>query len=174
MNVTRPVLIAVICLAAPYPATAGELFGGAYIHDTSVPFKHGGPEDGMDVQLGWRGDRIGKTPLQPYAFLAVNSSGGTHYGAIGLSARFGKRFFIRPGLGIAVQTGSAEDHFIPDNDDIEFGSRILFEPEVGVGTILGTRFSIEGSWVHMSHGQLFGRQNSGINNLGVRLTYRLR
>ncbi len=173
MNATRPVLAAVICLAAHSPAAAGELFGGPYVHDTSVPFKNGGPEDGVDVQLGWRGERIGKTPLRPYVFLAVNSSGGTNYGAIGLSARFGKRLFIRPGFGIAVHTGSAADHFIPDNDDIEFGSRILFEPEMGVGAKLGPRFSIEASWIHMSHGQLFGRQNSGINNLGVRLTYRL-
>jgi len=170
----RVCLLASAVMAVSSPSHAHELFGGTYVHDTSVPFKHGGPEDGIDVQLGWRGDRIGKTPLQPYAFLAVNTSGGTHYGAIGLSARFGKRFFIRPGLGIAAHTGSAADHFIADNDDIEFGSRILFEPEVGVGASLGARFSIEGSWLHLSHGQLFGRQNSGINNLGVRLTYRLR
>jgi hypothetical protein len=160
-------------MAVSSPSYAGELFGGAYVHDTSVPFKSGGPEDGMDVQVGWRGERIGKTPLQPYGFLAVNSSGGTNYGAIGLSARFGQRLFIRPGLGIAVHTGSAANHFIPENDDIEFGSRILFEPEVGAGARLGPRFSVEGSWIHMSHGQLFGRQNSGINNLGVRLTYQL-
>ena len=50
------------------------------------------------MQIGWRGERIGKTPLQPYAFVAINTAGETNYGAIGLSAKFGDRFFIRPGL----------------------------------------------------------------------------
>lgn len=170
----RVCLLASAVMVVSSPSRADELFGGTYVHDTSVPFKHGGPEDGVDVQLGWRGKRIGKTPLQPYAFLAVNTSGGTHYGAVGISAKFGDRLFVRPGIGIAAHTGSAEDHFDPSNDDIEFGSRILFEPELGIGARLNDRLSIEGSWLHMSHGQLFGRQNSGINNLGLRLTYRLR
>jgi lipid A 3-O-deacylase len=28
----------------------------------------------------------------------------------------------------------------------------------------------EASWVHMSHATLFGKQNPGIDNLGVRVT----
>ena len=133
-----------------------------------------GPEDGIDLQFGWRGGRIGRTPLQPYAFLAVNSSGDTNYGAIGLSAKFGDRVFIRPGLGIAVHTGSNANRFDPSNDDIEFGSKVLFQPELGLGARLSQRLSIEASWVHMSHAHLFGRQNSGINNLGVRMNWKLR
>jgi lipid A 3-O-deacylase len=35
------------------------------------------------------------------------------------------------------------------------------------------RLSIEASWVHMSHGQLFGKENPGIDNLGVRLNLAL-
>ena len=35
------------------------------------------------------------------------------------------------------------------------------------------RLSIEASWVHMSHAQLFGRENPGIDNLGVRLNLAL-
>ncbi len=90
-----------------------------------------GVEGGTDVQLGWRGDRIGKTPLQPYAFAAVNTAGETHYAAAGISAKFGDRIFIRPGLGIAVHTGSAANFEDPDNGKIDFGSRVLFEPELG-------------------------------------------
>ena len=55
------------------------------------------------------------------------------------------------------------------NDKIDFGSRILFEPEVGVGAQVNDRLSVEASWVHMSHAQLFGRENPGIDNFGVRL-----
>jgi hypothetical protein len=47
---------------------------------------------------------------------------------------------------------------------------VLFEPELGIGTRINSRLSIEASWVHMSHAQLFGRENPGIDNLGMRLT----
>ncbi len=47
---------------------------------------------------------------------------------------------------------------------------MLFEPELAVGARLNDRLGVEASWVHMSHAQLFGAENPGIDNLGVRLT----
>jgi hypothetical protein len=47
------------------PALAGELFGGLYVHDVDTPLTHSGIEGGVDVQVGWRGGRIGPTPQQP-------------------------------------------------------------------------------------------------------------
>jgi lipid A 3-O-deacylase len=155
------------------PAHAGEIFGGLYVHDVDTPLSFGGVEDGADVQLGWRGDRIGRTPLQPYAFAAVNTSGSTHYAALGLSAKFGDAIFIRPGLGIAVHTGSAKNFQDTSNNRTEFGSRVLFEPELGIGARINSRTTIEASWVHMSHTQLFGKQNPGMDNFGVRLSIQL-
>lgn len=155
------------------PAHAGEIFGGLYVHDVDTPLSFGGVEDGADLQLGWRGDRIGRTPLQPYAFAAVNTSGSTHYAALGLSAKFGDAVFIRPGLGIALHTGSAKNFQDTSNDETEFGSRVLFEPELGIGARINSRTTIEASWVHMSHAQLFGKQNPGMDNLGIRLTIQL-
>lgn len=160
-------------IAAASPAAAGELFGGLYVHDVDTPLTKSGVEGGADVQLGWRGGRIGGTPLQPYIFGAVNTAGETNYGAVGISAKFGKRFYIRPGLGIAVHTGSAKNVEDPTNGKVDFGSRVLFEPEVGIGTEVSDRFSLEASWVHMSHAQLFGRQNPGMDNIGVRLNLKL-
>ena len=153
------------------PATAGELFGGLYVHDVKLPTDKSGIESGMDVQLGYRGGAIGHTPLQPYVFGALNTAGNTSYAAVGLSAKFGKSIFIRPGLGIAIHNGSADKFYRADK--IAFGSRILFEPEIGVGAKLSDRLSVEASWVHMSHAQLFGRENPGIDNLGVRLNLAL-
>ena len=150
----------------PSAAQAGELFGGLYVHDIDTPLTKSGFEGGADIQLGWRGGRIGRTPLQPYVFGAVNTAGETNYAAVGLSAKFGKGIYVRPGLGLAVHTGSAGN--FQRTDRIAFGSRILFEPELGVGVQVDDRFSIEASWVHMSHAQLFGRQNPGIDNIGVR------
>jgi lipid A 3-O-deacylase len=153
------------------PAAAGELFGGLYVHDVKLPLDKSGIEGGADVMLGYRGGRIAGTPLQPYIFGAVNTAGETNYAAVGLSAKFGKSIYIRPGLGLAVHTGSAANRF--RTDKIAFGSRILFEPELGVGAEINSRLSIEASWVHMSHAQLFGRENPGIDNLGVRLNLAL-
>ncbi len=164
--------IAVICLAAlaiASPAQAGELFGGVYVHDVDTPLSKSGVEGGADLQLGYRGGRLGRTPLQPYVFGALNTAGKTSYAAVGLSAKFGDRLYVRPGLGIAVHNGSAKNVQDLSNHQIEFGSRVLFEPEIGVGIRLNNRASVEASWVHMSHARLFGRQNPGIDNFGVRL-----
>ncbi len=160
-----------LCLSslAVAPAHAGEIFGGLYVHDIDSPLTASGLEGGADVQIGWRGGRIGRTPLQPYAFAAINTAGNTNYGAFGISAKFGEKLYIRPGLGLAVHTGSAGNFQRPDK--IAFGSRILFAPELGIGTQVNDRLSVEASWVHMSHGQLFGRQNPGIDNVGVRVNF---
>jgi len=163
--------VAVLALALPAAANAGELFGGVYVHDVKTPLDKSGIEGGADIMLGYRGGAIGHTPLQPYVFGALNTAGETNYAAVGLSAKFGRGIYIRPGLGIAVHTGSADNFY--RTDKIAFGSRVLFEPELGIGTQLNDRLSIEASWVHMSHAQLFGRENPGIDNLGVRLNLKL-
>ena len=78
-----------------------------------------------------------------------------------------------PGLGIAIHNGSAKKFQDPTNDKIDFGSRVLFEPELASARRSADRLSIEASWVHMSHAQLFGRQNPGIDNFGVRVNFGL-
>jgi hypothetical protein len=160
-----------LLLLASAPAHAGEVFGGIYVHDVKTPLDKSGIEGGADIQLGYRGGNLGLTPLQPYIFGAVNTAGETSYAAVGLSAKFGGKLYVRPGLGLAIHTGSA-DRF-QRLDKIAFGSRVLFEPEIAVGTRINDRLSIEASWVHMSHAQLFSRQNPGIDNLGVRLNLAL-
>lgn len=167
--------VAFLCPAlfvlASVPAHAGDVFGGLYVHDVKLPTDKSGIERGMDIELGYRGDSIGHTPLQPYIFGALNSAGQTSYAAVGLSAKFGRSIYIRPGLGIAIHNGSADKFYRTDR--IAFGSRVLFEPELGIGTRVNSRLSVEASWVHMSHAQLFGRENPGIDNLGVRLNLAL-
>ena len=156
------------------PAHANEIFGGLYVHDVDTFLTIAGVEDGMDVQLGWRGNRIGKSRLQPYVFAAVNTAGHTHYAAAGVSMTFGDKIYFRPGLGIAIHTGSAKEFEDDTNDHLEFGSRVLFEPEVGIGTRIDDRTTLEASWVHMSHAALLSGQNPGIDNFGLRLSVQLR
>jgi hypothetical protein len=167
----RVVYLIPLLLAAP--VQAGELFGGVYVHDVKLPTDLSGIEGGADLMLGYRGGRIGRTPLQPYLFGALNTAGQTSYAAAGVSARFGlgSGWYIRPGLGLAIHNGSAGKFFRTDR--IAFGSRVLFEPELGLGTQLNHHLSLEASWVHMSHAQLRGHENPGIDNLGVRLNLAL-
>lgn len=166
-------LFVLVSSAIPLPAHASELFGGLYVHDIDSPLTKSGIENGMDVQLGYRWDRIGKTPIQPYVLGALNTSGETHYVAAGLSVKFGDRLYIRPGLGIAVHSGDNRDFEDPSDDDIEFGSSVLFAPEVGIGFAINDRASIEASLIHLSHGQIFGGQNPGIDNVGIRFNLKL-
>jgi hypothetical protein len=167
---------ALAAAAVPTAAEAGEVFGGVYVHDVKLPTDLSGFETGADLMLGYRGKRIAhlwKAELAPYGFVAINTAGNTNYGAIGLDAKFplGRQLYFRPGLGIALHTGSA-GHFYR-TDKIAFGSRVLFEPELALGAQVSKRVSIEASWVHMSHAQLRGRENPGIDNLGVRLNFAL-
>lgn len=156
-------------------ARAGELFGGVYAHDVDTPLSRGGFEGGAAVQLGWRGGRIEALKLigspSPYLFGSLSTAGNTHYAAAGLSWRIGGKVYFRPGVGLAIHDRSSHAVDGPSRSDL--GSRILFEPEVGLGYQIDERLSVEASWVHLSHGQLFGHQNPGMDSLGVRLSYRL-
>lgn len=171
----RPMIIAAAVAAtaatAAAPAKATEIFGGVYVHDVDTPLTKSGIEGGADLMIGVRGGGIGGSRFQPYGFVAVNTAGETNYGAVGISARFGDAVYVRPGLGLALHTGSTGN--FQREDKIAFGSRILFEPEIAVGAKLNDRTSLEASWVHMSHATLFSRQNPGIDNFGVRLILKL-
>jgi len=164
---------AVMAFSAPATAHAAEVFGGVYAHAVGTKLSLGSSrESGVDLQLGYRGGRIiPGTGLQPYVFGAINTQGDTNYVAAGLSWKFGDRFYVRPGIGLAIHDGSTAD--FEEGDRIAFGSRVLFAPEIGVGARINDRLTIEASLVHLSHGQLFGGQNPGIDNIGVRLNLKL-
>jgi hypothetical protein len=169
-------LAAAMAAVLPSTAHAGELFGGFHVHDVKTPLDKSGIESGVDLSLGFRGGTIAHLfngELQPYVFGALNSAGNTDYAAAGLDAKFelGRNWYIRPGLGIAIHNGSAGKFY--RTDKIAFGSRVLFEPELGIGTRINRRLSVEASWIHMSHGQVFGKENPGIDNLGMRLNLAL-
>jgi hypothetical protein len=169
-----PSLAAVAAVAlVPAPAAAQELFGGVYAHDVNW-VTHSGLEDGADVEIGWRGSPI--LPAlggpRPHVLVSVNTNGDTNFAAAGVSWKIGKILYVRPGLGLAVHDGRVE--FDPTRRRIGFGSRILFEPELGVGYQVNDRLSVEASWVHLSHAQLFDGQNPGLDTVGVRINWKLR
>ena len=172
-KLTRAAWAAIAILAFPASANADEIFGGVYAHAVGTKLSlSSSRESGVDFHLGYRADPIfSRIRLEPYAFAALNSKGDTSYAAAGLSRKFGDRFYIRPGIGLAVHNGSTDD--FSRDDRIAFGSRILIETEVGVGARINDRLTAEASLVHLSHGQVFGGQNPGIDNIGVRLNLKL-
>ena len=171
-----PPAAAAALLLAGAPAAAQELFGGVYAHDVDTGLTKSGFEEGVDLELGWRGDRLRflKTvgSPAPHAYVSLNSAGNTHFASAGISWKIGGTVYLRPGIGLAVHTGPGR--VVPGDDRIDFGSRILFAPEIGLGVRLSERLSAEASWVHLSHAQLFSPQNPGLDTIGVRLNYRFR
>ena len=164
-------LAAAAAFALPTAASATEVFAGLHAHGVKTPLSlEADREDGADVSVGIRGNPV-FWKLQPYAFGQLNTNGGTNFLAAGLSARFGDKLYVRPGVGLAIHDGSASKVDLPDR--LAFGSRVLFAPEIAVGTQVTDRIGVEASWTHFSHAQLAGRQNPGIDNIGVRLNVRL-
>lgn len=172
----KAAFLAALLLGAASPAPAAEIFGGLAVQDVDTPLNKGGYEGGLAVQAGVRGSGIGALKIigspQPYAFVSVATDGGTNLAAAGLSWKIGNKFYLRPGLGLAVHDRSS--HVVHGNLRGDLGSRVLFEPELGVGIRLADRLTAEASWVHVSHARLFSHQNPGMDNIGLRLNFELR
>jgi hypothetical protein len=164
-------LLAALAIASP--ASAGEIFAGIHSHDVKTGLTVTGIEKGVDFQLGFRGGRIRALGAigapSPYIFASVAGDEGADFVAAGIGWKIGGQIYVRPGVGIAIHTGPSS--LLPGEQRIDFGSRILFEPEIGIGVQASKRLSIEASWVHLSHGTLFGANNPGMDNIGVRLNY---
>lgn len=164
-------------LASSQPAFADEFYGGIAAHQAVTIIAVDSDQEGVDVQAGYRGDRIEALSFigrpSPYLLASVNLSGDTSFAAAGLSWKFGDRFFLRPGIGIAIHDGP-ELQFAPDGSQLQLGSRILFEPELSIGARLSETVDIEATWVHLSHAGLFSDvQNPGLDIVGVRLVLEL-
>jgi hypothetical protein len=168
-----PTALALLAAGAA-PAAAGDIFTGVYAHNVDTPLTTAEREGGADLQIGWRGGRIealrGLGAPSPHVYALVNSAGDTNFASVGISWQWGGRLYLRPGIGLAVHDGPSRSEATADR--VWFGSRILFAPEIGAGARLGDRAAIEASWVHFSHAQLFGRQNPGSDQFGVRFNYR--
>ena len=176
-------------------AEAAELWLGAYDHDVSDSMSIGRYEAGAQVAAGLIGAPLEPLRLlgrpSPYLLAAVNTDGGTNYAAAGLSWRLdlGERVYVRPGFGLAVHDGDIDfpspyepgitsterrGRFQRGREEIDLGSRVLFQPELALGVRVTDRLAVEASWMHLSHGQTAGGQNPGLSEVGVRLVYGLR
>ena len=192
---------AALSLAAGAPAHAGEVFVGLFEHDVlfigdALGVGAAGVEDGVDLHLGYRTEKLQSLSFlgrpEAYAFVSLNSENTSNFGGVGLgwTVPLGSRFYLQPGLGLVYTDGEDE---LPDfrepgitpaeaqrraalrNERIEFGSKILFEPELAIGYRFTDRIAAELAWVHISNGHILGDsdQNDGMDDVGVRVTYKL-
>lgn len=176
------------------PALAGEGFLGVYAHNVHDRLSLDHLEGGEQIVFGVRTasldelSRLWKPHL--HLLVGINTEGGTDYAAAGLDWRiklFSDRFYIEPGLGVAIHTGrinlpspyevgisfaEATKRYNDTQTKLDLGSRVLFEPELALGWRATDRLSVELSWIHLSHGQLAGSQNPGLGDFGLRAVYR--
>lgn len=183
----KPALIAALAgglvpALAPVPAAAQEVFAGVYRHGAGTPFTLDTGEGGADLELGYRFapiERLGAVGKPaPYLIASINTRGDTSFAGIGLAwtialGRRGGPVYLRPGVGLVVHDGPAFRTDPAGTTRTDLGSRVLFEPEIGLGYRIDRRFSLEASWTHVSHARLFNAaQNPGIDMIGLRLNYR--
>lgn len=173
-------LVAAALSAASTPALADEMFVGVYAHEVDTPFTLRVEEDGVDIAAGYRfepveGLRAIGRPA-PYIIASVNTAGDTSFAGGGLSWTIGKGpVYVRPAIGIVVHDGDTHRYDPVTGKDRGLGSRVLFEPEFGIGYRLSERVSAEASWMHISHARLFDSgQNPGIDMIGLRMVFRTR
>ena len=200
MKIALFAAVAVATLGLTAPAMADEVFGGLYKHDVTfignaVGLGAAGREDGVDIHLGYRTDRIesltwlGKP--QVHAFVSINSENTSNFAAVGFNWKIelGQPggFYLRPGFGLAYTDGEAglppanAPNLTPEErarrtnlyyTRIDFGSQVLFEPELALGYQFNDRWSAELSYTHLSNGQIFAQgKNQGLDDVGVRLVY---
>ncbi|WP_419816121.1 acyloxyacyl hydrolase [Glacieibacterium sp.] len=170
----KPAVLLALTLATP--AAAGEIFAGVAAHGLDFGLVSGRYEGGTDLVAGARSAPVARflgADVRLHVLGSVNLNHGVDFAAAGASLRFpfGGRFYIQPGLGVAIHDGSGAKYQVRD-DRLYLGSRVLFEPELALGVQLSRRFAAEVAYVHLSHAQVFGGQNPGLDTLGGRLVYR--
>lgn len=155
------------------PAVASGLWIGLYQHDVTLSSTRF--ETGQDIKVGWIGERIPSLSAigrpAPHLLVSASLNGSTNYMAAGLNWRFGNELYVRPRIGIAVHDGPSRT--VRKGRRVDLGSPILFAPEIALGWALNRRVALEASWIHLSHGTLFSRQNCGMDSWGLRAVMKL-
>lgn len=166
-------LAALAALTAGAPAQADEIWLGVYDHDATISQTKF--EGGADIKAGWIGERIERFRRigrpAPHLLVSKSLNGHTDYVAAGLNWTVGKTWYLRPGIGLAVNNGPSRA--VRNGRRVDIGSPVTFEPELAAGWRFSERVSVEASWIHLSHAMLVSKQNRGMDSIGFRLVIRL-
>ena len=189
-------LCAAAALAAfsALPASAADVWSGVYGHGLGTKQ---GAEGGADIMVGLQSERIDGLwwLFKPavHGMISANTNVPTDFVAAGFDwpiGLFGSKWYVRPGIGLAYTTGEADigNAFAPGISAqeserrahlaatrIDFGSSVLFEPELAFGYRINDKWRAELSYVHLSNGQILHQgKNQGMDDIGLRVGYRFR
>jgi len=121
---------------------------------------------------------------QPFINGTLNLSGDTSFGGAGLLWRqtFGDKFYADFAFGLVAHTGGNDLEPNPGegivaffdriDDNIDFGSRILFREQLTIGYRINDDWAGEIFAEHLSNGQIFGDINEGADTIGIRAARR--
>ncbi|HAY08137.1 MAG TPA: acyloxyacyl hydrolase [Hyphomonas sp.] len=177
------------------PALASEAGGideirlGVVAHNVCIAnCDNANKEDGPNIN----GEIVFKSPEflnilwspKPYVVGSVNTAGDTNFGGAGLQWdwEFAEGWAIEPGVGYVIHDGELTFPYPqgdPRNDPISattvfFGSRDLFRTSLSLNKDIGEKWGVQLMYEHLSHGQILGSgRNQGLDNIGVRVRYRL-
>ena len=188
----RTALALSLTFAPALAAQAGpvdEIRLGVVAHNVCIAnCDNANKEDGPNIN----GEIVFKSPEflnilwspKPYVMGSVNTAGDTNFGGVGLQWdwQFAEGWAIEPGVGYVIHDGELTFPFPqgdPRNDPISattvfFGSRDLFRTSLSLNRDLGEKWGVQLMYEHLSHGQILGSgRNQGLDNIGVRVRYRL-
>lgn len=188
----RTALALSLTFAPALAAQAGpvdEIRLGVVAHNVCIAnCDNANKEDGPNIN----GEIVFKSPEflniiwspKPYVMGSVNTAGDTSFGGVGLQWdwEFAEGWAIEPGVGYVIHDGELTFPYPqgdPRNDPISattvfFGSRDLFRTSLSLNKDLGEKWGVQLMYEHLSHGQILGEgRNQGLDNIGVRVRYRL-
>lgn len=190
MFATATALLIASAAGAGSAAASDGLEGrfGVTAHNIQViDGKNAGKEDGPNVSI----EAVFASPEwldwaaspRPYVTASMNAAGDTSFGGVGLEWQvpIGGGWSLDPGFGYVIHDGEVKNPF-PNgdpratrysNENVLLGSRDLFRTSLGLSAPLSDTLGVQVIYEHLSHGQILGNgRNQGLDNLGVRITYR--
>lgn len=179
-------LAAAAILGAAPSAAAGvldEVWVGGYAHD----FDDSQHKESGTAEIEFEADTaqprflhfIGWPSIALTA--AINTGGKTDFGGVALvwQRRLISRLSGSVQFGLDVNNGVVSAPSGPAGDELrkdrlELGSNLLFREAVGLDWALDPRWRVGAQFIHNSTGQILAHgPNEGLNELGVRVGYRL-
>jgi len=121
---------------------------------------------------------------RPMLTASVNTAGDTSYAGAGLlwNFDFAEKWSFEPSLAYVFHDGTNNSPF-PQGDprgaafaeeNVLLGSDDLFRIGLAVNRDFGENWGLQLQYDHLSHGQILGSgRNQGLDNLGIRIYWRL-
>jgi hypothetical protein len=107
---------------------------------------------------------------QPHIGVMINTIGKTSYvyGGVVWTFNLTERLFFQPVFGGALHDGKTDN---PPPGWVALGCPNLFHTGVSLGFRVDERWTLYGTWEHISNANLCSR-NIGLNDYGIRLGYK--